>query len=81
MQSEGQIGLQHGPPLQLRAQIEDMFIPQRGYAVPHAVAALYTPSSVLEPVMRTIITHWSIITGRDMKAGKVAPLEIARRSA
>jgi len=31
--------------------------------------------------MRTIITHWSIITGRDMKAGKVAPLEIARRSA
>jgi hypothetical protein len=50
-------------------------------AIPHAVAALYTPSSVLEPVMRTIITHWSIVTGRDMKAGKVAPLEIARRSA
>ena len=50
-------------------------------AVPNAVAALYTPSSVLEPVMRTIITHWSIVTGRDMKAGKVAPLEIARRSA
>ena len=23
--------------------------------------------------MRTIITHWSVITGRDMKAGKVAP--------
>ena len=50
-------------------------------AIPHAVAALYTPSSALEPVMRTIITHWSIITGRDMKAGKFAPMEAARRSA
>ena len=29
--------------------------------------------------MRTIITHWSIITGRDMKAGKIAPMEAARR--
>jgi hypothetical protein len=26
----------------------------------------------LQSVMRTIITHWSIITGRDVKAGKVA---------
>ena len=34
---------------------------------------LYTPGSALERVMRTIITHWSIITGRDMKAGKIAP--------
>ncbi len=33
----------------------------------------------LERVMRTIITHWSIITGRDMKAGKIAPIEAARR--
>jgi hypothetical protein len=34
MQSEGQLGLQHGPPLQQRAQhaqIEDLFIPQRGH--------------------------------------------------
>jgi hypothetical protein len=38
MQSEGQLGLQHGPPLQQRAQIEDLFIPQRGHAVPHAAA-------------------------------------------
>jgi hypothetical protein len=38
MKSEGQLGLQHGPPLQQRAQIEDMFIPQRGHAVPHAAA-------------------------------------------
>jgi hypothetical protein len=26
----------------------------------------------LEPEMRIIINHWSIITGRDVKAGKVA---------
>jgi hypothetical protein len=38
MQSEGQLGLQHGPPLQQRAQIEDPFIPQRGHVVPHVVA-------------------------------------------
>jgi hypothetical protein len=38
MQSEGQLGLQRGPPLQQRAQIEDLFIPQRGHAVPHAAA-------------------------------------------
>jgi hypothetical protein len=36
MQSEGQFGLQHDPPLQPRAQIEDQFIPQRGHAIPHA---------------------------------------------
>jgi hypothetical protein len=36
MQREGQLGLQHGPPLQHRAQIEDLFIPQRGHAIPHA---------------------------------------------
>jgi hypothetical protein len=35
MQREGQLGLQHGPPLQQRAQIEDLFIPQRGHAIPH----------------------------------------------
>jgi serine phosphatase RsbU (regulator of sigma subunit) len=38
MQSEGQLGLQHGSPLQQRAQLEDLFIPQRGHAVPHAAA-------------------------------------------
>jgi hypothetical protein len=36
MQSKGQFGLQHDPPLQQRAQIEDLFIPQRGHAIPHA---------------------------------------------
>jgi DNA-binding transcriptional MerR regulator len=36
MQREGQLGLQHGPPLQQRAPIEDLFIPQRGPAIPHA---------------------------------------------
>jgi hypothetical protein len=34
MQSEGQLG----PPLQQRAQIEDLFIPQRGHTIPHATA-------------------------------------------
>jgi hypothetical protein len=50
-------------------------------AFPNAVAALYTPASPLERIMRTIITHWSIITGRDMKAGKIAPSDAARRPA
>jgi hypothetical protein len=36
MQGEGQFGLQHDPPLQQRAHIEDLFIPQRGHATPHA---------------------------------------------
>jgi hypothetical protein len=35
MQREGQLGLQHGPPLQQHAQIEDLVIPQRGHAIPH----------------------------------------------
>lgn len=48
-------------------------------AFPNAVAALYRPGDPLERIMRTIITHWSIITGRDMKAGKIAPMETARR--
>jgi hypothetical protein len=38
MQREGQLGLQHGPPLQQRAQTEDLFIPQRGHAILHAAA-------------------------------------------
>jgi DNA-binding transcriptional MerR regulator len=36
MQSEGQLGLQQGPPLQQRAPFEDLFIPQRGPVIPHA---------------------------------------------
>jgi hypothetical protein len=31
-----------------------------------------TPLNGLQEVLNTIITHWSIITGRDVKAGKVA---------
>jgi hypothetical protein len=47
-------------------------------AIPGAVAALYTPGAI-ELAMRKIITHWSIISGRDMKAGRIAPSEGARR--
>jgi hypothetical protein len=38
MQREGQLDLQHGPPLQQRAPFEDLFIPQRGPAIPHTTA-------------------------------------------
>jgi hypothetical protein len=55
--------------------IESGIIP----SLPNGVAALYTPGSALERFMRTIVTHWSIITGRDMKAGKIAPMDAARR--
>jgi len=48
-------------------------------AVPNGVATLYTPGNNTERLMRTIITHWSIITGRDMKAGKIAPMDAPRR--
>jgi hypothetical protein len=47
--------------------------------VPNGIATLYTVASPLEQIMRTIITHWSIISGRDMKAGKIAPLDAPRR--
>jgi hypothetical protein len=47
--------------------------------VPGAVVGLYTPGTVLERAMRTIITHWSIISGRDMKAGRIVPSEGARQ--
>jgi hypothetical protein len=36
MQREGHFGLQHGPPLQQRAQVEDLHFPQRDHAIPHA---------------------------------------------
>jgi hypothetical protein len=35
MQREGEHDLQHGPPLQQRAQVGDLFIPQRGPFIPH----------------------------------------------
>jgi hypothetical protein len=38
MQREGQHDLQHGPPLQQRAPVGDLFIPQRGPFIPHATA-------------------------------------------
>jgi hypothetical protein len=38
MQREGQLDLQHGPPLQQRAPFEDLFIPQRGPAIPPTTA-------------------------------------------
>ena len=40
-----------------------------------AVPALYTPTGGGDPeeAMRTIIRHWSIITGREMKARRVTP--------
>jgi hypothetical protein len=38
MQREGQHDLQHDPPLQQRAPVGDLFIPQRGPFIPHAVA-------------------------------------------
>jgi hypothetical protein len=38
MQREGQLSLQHGPPLQQHAQIEDLFIPEREDTTPHAAA-------------------------------------------
>jgi hypothetical protein len=38
MQREGQHDLQHGPPLQQRAPVGDLFIPQREPFIPHAAA-------------------------------------------
>lgn len=46
---------------------------------PNAIVGLYMPGTLLEQTMRTIITHWSIITGRDIKAGKIAPADAPRR--
>ena len=46
---------------------------------PMALRRCTRQAHALERVMRTIITHWSIITGRDMKAGKIAPRDAARR--
>jgi hypothetical protein len=38
-----------------------------------AVTALYTPGNSVESDMRNIIADWTAITGRDVKARKVAP--------
>jgi hypothetical protein len=38
MQREGHFGLQHRPPLQQRAQVEDLHFPHRDHAIPHAAA-------------------------------------------
>jgi hypothetical protein len=38
MQREGHLDLQHGPPLQQHAQVEDLYFPQRGHAIPHPAA-------------------------------------------
>ena len=46
------------------------------YDFADAVPALYTPvpgGNTPETAMRTIITHWTAITGRDVKARKVTP--------
>ena len=46
------------------------------YNASDAVAALYTPTSggnTPETAMRIIITNWTAITGRDVKARKVSP--------
>src|SRR5262249_4817945 len=46
------------------------------YDSAEAVPALYTPApggNTPETAMRTIITHWTAITGRDVKARKVTP--------
>jgi hypothetical protein len=38
MQREGHFDLQQGPPLQQRAQVEDLNFPHRHHAIPHAAA-------------------------------------------
>jgi hypothetical protein len=37
------------------------------------VPVLYIPGPDIARDMHTVITHWSVISGRDMKAGKVSP--------
>lgn len=47
-------------------------IETRDFNTPAAVKALYTPGAPPEADILTIITHWTAITGRDVKARKVA---------
>jgi hypothetical protein len=60
MQRESHFGLQHGPPLQQRAQVEDLHFPQRDHAIPHAAAFQSVNSldeqSPLEPHLQ--LTPW-----------------------
>jgi transcriptional regulator with XRE-family HTH domain len=42
------------------------------YEAVGSVTALFQPNTSTEADMRTIITHWTAITGRDVKARKVA---------
>ena len=46
------------------------------FNTPNTAPALYRPAlaNPFPDLMKTIIRHWSIITGRDMKAGKVAAM-------
>jgi hypothetical protein len=46
---------------------------------PAFIVGLYTPGTILERAMRTIITHYSIITGRDIKSGKVTAADMPRQ--
>lgn len=52
----------------LLRQIEDGI-----YSDSAAVPALYTPGSETRQNIMTIITHWSLATGRDIKGRSVAP--------
>ena len=42
------------------------------YNTPGAAPALYTPGPIQDDI-RTIITHWSLTTGRDLRSTKVTP--------
>ncbi len=42
------------------------------FNAPNAAEALYTKGTPLEEAIRTIVTHWTAITGHDVKARKVA---------
>jgi hypothetical protein len=43
-----------------------------GSGIVPVIVATGAPLNPIQVALNTIITHWSIITGRDMKAGKVA---------
>jgi hypothetical protein len=58
MQSEGQLGLQQGPPLQQCAPFKDLFIPQRGPVISHAAASKVSTTLTSEvPWCRTCKCH------------------------
>nr|WP_281722971.1 hypothetical protein [Nitrosomonas nitrosa] len=47
-------------------------IEANGTGIVPAIVATGAPLNTIQVALNTIITHWSIITGRDIKAGKVA---------